>query len=97
MPASPTSDRRANRTALAREARRIAEEIECLYIQLEQVGALATIRQFMVRHQEGVPSFDMLQASKALRCYAGVLSLMTAAVAKPKAASCPEPTLAEPH
>jgi hypothetical protein len=28
-------DRRANRTALAREARRIAEEVEGLYIQLE--------------------------------------------------------------
>lgn len=97
MSASPAADRRVNRAALARDARRIAEEIEGLYIQLEQVGALAAIRQFMIRHQEGVPSFDMLQASKALRCYAGVLSLMTAAAAKPKAAVDPEPTPAEPH
>jgi hypothetical protein len=97
MPASPTADRRANRTALARDVRRIAEEIEGLYIQLEQAGALATIRQFMVRHQEGVPNFDMLQASKALRCYAGALSLMTTAAAKPKAASSPGPALGDPH
>jgi len=59
---------------LARDARRIAEEIEGFYIQLEQIGALATIR-----YQEGVPSFDMPQASKALRCYAGVLSLIAGA------------------
>jgi len=84
MPASATADRRANRTALARDARRIAEEIEGLYIQLEQVGALAAIRQFMIRHQEGVPGFDMLQAAKALRCYAGVLSMIAAAAPKPK-------------
>jgi hypothetical protein len=76
MPAFPTADRRANRTAVAREARRIAEEIEGLYIQLEQIGALAAIRQCMLRHQEGVPHFDPLQAAKALRAYAGVLSLM---------------------
>jgi hypothetical protein len=62
-------DRRANRTALAREARRIAEEVEGLYIQLEQVGALARVRHYMITHQEGVPQFDMLQAAKALRCY----------------------------
>jgi len=38
-------DRRANRTALAREARRIAE-VEGLYIQLEQVGALSRGRHY---------------------------------------------------
>jgi hypothetical protein len=97
MPVSPATDRRANRAALARDARRIAEEIEGLYIQLEQIGALAAIRQFMIRHQEGTPNFDMLQTSKALRCYAGVLSLIagaephsrgdaTAASARPPAA-----------
>jgi hypothetical protein len=79
MPAFHSADRAANRTAMAREARRIAEEIEGLYIQLEQIGALATIR-----HQEGVPRFDMLQASKALRCYAGVLSLIAGATPRPR-------------
>jgi hypothetical protein len=77
-------DRRANRTALAREARRIAEEVEGLYIQLEQVGALARVRHYMVTHQEGVPQFDMLQAAKALRCYAGVLSLIASATETPR-------------
>jgi hypothetical protein len=77
-------DRRANRTALAREARRIAEEVEGLYIQLEQVGALARVRHYMVTHQEGVPQFDMLQAAKALRCYAGVLSLISPSETKQK-------------
>lgn len=81
MPTPFAVDRRANRTALAREARRISEEVEGLYIQLEQVGALARVRHYMVTHQEGVPQFDMLQAAKALRCYAGVLSLIASATA----------------
>jgi hypothetical protein len=72
-----------NRTALAREARRIAAAVEGLYIQLEQVGALARVRHYMVTHQEGVPQFDMLQAAKALRCYAGVLSLIASARRSP--------------
>jgi hypothetical protein len=82
MPASPATDRRAQRTALAREARRLADEAENLYIQLEQVGALARIRQYMVIHEEGVPRFDLLQAAKALRCCAGVLSLIATAAPK---------------
>jgi hypothetical protein len=73
-----------NRTALAREARRIGEQVEGLYIQLEQVGALARVRHYMVTHREGVPQFDMLQAAKALRCYAGMLSLITSATATPR-------------
>jgi hypothetical protein len=79
-------DRRANRTALAREARRIAEEVEVLYIQLVQVGELSKVRHYMVTHQEGVPQFDMLQAAKALRCYAGVLSMIASATATSKSA-----------
>jgi hypothetical protein len=59
-----------------REARRLAEEMECLYIQLEQIGALATIRQYMLNHSEGSPRLDLLQTAKTLRCYAGVLSLL---------------------
>jgi len=76
MPASLALDRRANRAALARDARRIADEIEGLYIQLEQIGALSSIRRYFIIHQEGNPGFDMLQASKSLRCYAGVLSML---------------------
>lgn len=76
----PATDRKASRAALAREARRIAEEVEGLYISLAQKGDLASIRQYMLAHQEGVPNFDLLQTAKALRCYAGVLSLMAAAI-----------------
>ena len=81
--AAPATDRKVSRTALAREARRIAEEVEGLYIQLEQIGAITSIRRYMIAHQEGVPDFDLLQTAKALRCYAGVLSMMAAAASKP--------------
>lgn len=79
----PAQDQKTKRTALAREARRLADEAENLYIQLEQVGALARIRQYMIVHEEGVPRFDLLQTAKALRCYAGVLSLIASAASKP--------------
>ena len=74
--------------ALAKEARGVAEEVEDLYISLEQIGALASIRRFMISHQEGVQDFDLLQTAKALRCYAGVLSMMATAV--PKSTARPE-------
>ena len=61
-----------------------------LYIQLEQVGALARVRHYMVTHQEGVPQFDMLQAAKALRCYAGVLSLVAGAIGLSGLSGSPE-------
>jgi hypothetical protein len=82
-PATVSTDRKARRTALARAARRIADEAENLYIQLEQIGALARIRQYMIIHEEGVPRFDLLQTAKALRCYAGGLSLIASATATP--------------
>jgi hypothetical protein len=75
MLAAP-ADRRATRAALACEARRLAEEMEGLYIQLEQIGALATIHQYILNHSEGSPRLDLLQTAKTLRCYAGVLSLL---------------------
>src|ERR1700732_2291568 len=84
MPELADTTRKATRSSLASDARRIAEEIEGLYIQLEQVGALTTIRKHMTVHQEGVPRFDLLQAAKALRCYAGVLSMISAVTPKPK-------------
>jgi hypothetical protein len=76
MPESPAQDRKAKRTALSREARRLADEMESLYIQLEQVGALSTVRHYMTTHSEGSPRLDLLETAKALRCYAGVLSLL---------------------
>jgi len=77
-------DKTAARTSLVRDARRLAEEIENLYISLAQSGALAAIRRHMVIHKEGYPSFDLLQAAKALRCYAGVLCLFAAPTASSK-------------
>ncbi|HWY05310.1 MAG TPA: hypothetical protein VNY24_00515 [Candidatus Acidoferrales bacterium] len=76
MPESPVQDRKTKRTALSREARRLADEMESLYIQLEQIGALATVRSYMTTHSEGSPRLDLLETAKALRCYAGVLSLL---------------------
>jgi len=74
-PADPA--RKAKRIALARDTRRLAEEIESLYIELEQTNSLATIRRYMLTHQGGTPGFDMLHAAKALRSFAGVLSLIS--------------------
>lgn len=81
LPAINT-DRKAKRTALAREARRLADEAESLYISLEQIGALADIRRYMVTHSEGNPNLDLVQTAKALRSYAGVLSMIAGAVTK---------------
>jgi hypothetical protein len=82
MPTSSAGDRRVKRTALARAARRLADEAENLYIQLEQVGALKDIRRYMTIHSEGNPRLDLVQTAKALRCYAGVLSLIASATPK---------------
>lgn len=82
MPESPALDRKIKRSALSREARRLADEMENLYIQLEQVGAIATVRQYMTTHSEGSQRLDLLQTAKALRCYAGVLSLIASASAQ---------------
>jgi hypothetical protein len=48
----------------------------------------------MVTHQEGIPQFDMLQAAKALRCYAGALSLIASATATPRISRSQETQLA---
>jgi hypothetical protein len=37
----------------------------------------------MITHREGVPSFDLLQTAKALRCYAGTLLTMTGPTSAP--------------
>jgi hypothetical protein len=81
-PAPAIIDRKAKRTALAREARRLADETERLYIELEQSGALSKIKRYMIIHSEGIPQFDLLHTAKALRCYAGVLSMIASATAQ---------------
>ena len=58
--ASMPTDRKARRAALAQEARRIASEVEQLYISLAEKGDLSRIRSF-----DGVPNFDLLQTAKA--------------------------------
>jgi hypothetical protein len=73
------SDQRSDRNALAREARHLAEEVESLYIRLQQAGALAKIRQYMLAHPEEVPRLDLVQTARALRCYADVLFLTSGA------------------
>jgi hypothetical protein len=82
--AAATTDRKAKRTALAREARRLADETERQYIELEQAGALTKIRRYMIVHSEGVPQFNLLDTAKALRCYAGVLSMIASATPGPE-------------
>ena len=81
MPAE-IADRNLTRAALGREARRLAEEIEQLYIQLEQTGNGPTIRQYLTTHSEGSQRLDLLQTAKGLRCYAGVLSLLASRLLK---------------
>lgn len=67
MPESPAQDRKTKRTALSREARRLADEMENLYIR-EQIGAMAMVRQYMATHSEASSRLDLLQTAKALRC-----------------------------
>jgi hypothetical protein len=57
-PAAATTDRKAKRTALAREARRLADETETLYIELEQTGALSKIKRYMIVHSRGNSSIQ---------------------------------------
>ena len=83
MASAVSVDHRANRPAsvreiaLARQARRLADELESLSREFEKTDALSAIRRFMELHEEGNPSFDMLDAAKNLRSYAGILSLVT--------------------
>jgi len=63
--------------ALAQDTRRLADEIESLYRQFQKLDALSAIRRLMALHSEGNPQFDMLDAAKNLRSYAGILSALT--------------------
>lgn len=58
---------------IAREARRIADESEGLYVALAEKGDLASIRRHMTVHQEAAQQLDLLLTAKTLRSYAGVL------------------------
>lgn len=84
MPDLAAPARKATRSALARDVRRIAEEVENLYIQLVQIGALADVRRYAVAHPQEIPRLDLVQMARALRCYAGALSVIAAASPKPK-------------
>jgi hypothetical protein len=91
MPESPAQDRKTKRTALSREARRLADEMESLYIQLEQIGALGLVRHYMRTHSEGSPRLDLLETAKALRCYAGVLSVIASSTPRPESVANKKP------
>ena len=67
--AAVNTDRKATRTALAREARRLADEVEDLYIQLEQVGALREVLRYGISHPQEIPRVDLVQVARALRSY----------------------------
>lgn len=71
--------------ALVEDARRIADEVEILSGQLYRIGALSAIRQFMELHSEGNACFDMLDAAKNLRSFAGILSVIAATPYRPPA------------
>lgn len=62
---------------LIRDARRLADEVEQLHKNFERTGALLRVRKLMALHSEGNPQFDMLDAAKNLRSYAGILSFLT--------------------
>jgi len=61
---------------LAQDARRLAEEIESLCGRLQKIDALSAIRRFMALHSEGNSQFDMIDAAKNLRSYAGILAFL---------------------
>jgi hypothetical protein len=84
--AATSAERKAKRTALAREARRLADEVESLFIQLAECGALAVIQRYMICHSEGNPTLDLLHTAKALRAYAGTLTLLSS-LSKPVSAA----------
>ena len=79
MASAVSVEQTADRTALAREARHLADEMENLCGQLQKTGALTAIRQFMQLHSQGNPGLDVLDAAKTLRAYAGVLSAISPA------------------
>lgn len=90
MASAVSIDQRADRAdlfrkvALVHQVRRLAEEMESLYLLLDHAGALVEIRRYSQVHCEQIPDLDLLQTAKTLRCYAGTLSSITSAKAKPE-------------
>ena len=95
MAAIASVDQITDRTALAREARRLADEMEGLCGQLQKTGALFDIRRFMQLHSMGNHGMDMLDAAKTLRTYAGILSAISSAPQQQTPAEPVKPT--HPH
>jgi len=61
----------------ARRAAHCWTKSKVFYIQLEQIGALSSIRRYFIIHQEGNPGFDMPSSLEITAfCYAGVLSML---------------------
>jgi hypothetical protein len=88
-------DQAKESTSLAREARRLADEMESLCGQLQKTGALTAIRRFMQLHAQGNLSMDILDAAKTLRTYAGILSAISSAPQQQTPAGPVKPT--HPH
>jgi len=72
------------KVALVHKVRRLADEVESLYRELDQVGALAEIRRYSQIHYDQIPPLDLLQIAGVLRCYAGTLSLLASTAPKPQ-------------
>jgi hypothetical protein len=68
---------------LIRDARRLAEEMERLHSEFERTGALLRVRKLMALHSEGNSQFDMLDAAKNLRSYAGLLTFLSSRSSEP--------------
>lgn len=95
MAATASVDQTTDRAALAREARRLADEMEIFCGQLQKTGALTDIRRFMQLHSQGNHGLDMLDAAKTLRAYAGILSAISSAPQQQTPAGPVKPT--HPH
>jgi hypothetical protein len=90
MAATTSVDQTADRTALLRKValvrrvRCLVDQVESLYSEFDQSGALVEIRRYSLIHDEQIPPLDLLQIAKLLRCYAGTLSLIAKTAPKPE-------------
>jgi hypothetical protein len=73
--------------SLIHDAQRLADEIESLLGQFQRIDALSAIRRYTALHSVGNPNFEMLNAAKNLRCYAGILSIIARTSPKPETGS----------
>jgi hypothetical protein len=102
MASSASIDIKADRVALVRrvalvhQVRRLADEIDSLHFLLDHAGALVEIRRYSQVHSEQIPDLDLLQTAKALRSYAGTLSVIASTAPKSKPASDSQPASPRP-